>query len=102
MWSGRNTHRARIAASDDLKSLLKEAFEKRRQSHHYLIAHSHGGNVALYSLADKSVSEGLTGIITMGTPFICCRDRGVTEAVGLLKFAVPAFTSALIFLLTLG
>jgi len=101
-WSGRNTHQARIAAAEDLKVALKKEFAKHPDRHHYLIAHSHGGNVALYSLADSEVAEHVEGIVTMGTPFIVCRDRGVADAVKLLKFGVPALAGLLITFLFAG
>jgi len=73
-WSGRNTHRARIKAGHELAAHI-EAVRKilPASCRRFIIAHSHGGNVAL--LAHKHLPEELhaLGIATPGTPFVYAR-----------------------------
>lgn len=71
-WSGRNSFLARSMGAKALQELLEPAaaLGERR----YLIAHSHGGNIAYEGLmgAFDSQSEGSTvhGCITLSTPFL--------------------------------
>jgi hypothetical protein len=72
VWGGRNSHKARLAAARTLSDSLKETLSKHPLKRHFIIAHSHGGNVALYALKYLTETEQkqLSGIITLGTPFI--------------------------------
>lgn len=69
-WSGRNTHKARITAGYELARHIRELRNNCRACKHFIVAHSHGGNVAL--LAHKHLPEEIhaTGVATLGTPFI--------------------------------
>src|SRR4051794_38938923 len=51
-WSGRNAHKDRIAAADSLKLQLRGQVQSFPDAVHVIIAHSHGGNVALFALRD--------------------------------------------------
>jgi hypothetical protein len=79
-WSGENSHAARIKAGRELAGVLRENLARYPYIPHYVIAHSHGGNVALYAL--KFLSEQqlgrIAGVVTLGTPFIWCSMRDVT------------------------
>ena len=44
---------------------------------HFVIAHSHGGNIALYALRDPAVRERITGVATLATPFLIARERNL-------------------------
>ena len=50
-WSGRNSHSARIAAGKQLGEFIRRLKNERPDRPCYVIAHSHGGNVALYALS---------------------------------------------------
>jgi pimeloyl-ACP methyl ester carboxylesterase len=69
-WSGRNTHKARIKAGSQLADHIRELKKRYPLSKHFIVAHSHGGNVAL--LAHKHLPQNLhaTGVTTLGTPFL--------------------------------
>lgn len=69
-WSGRNTHRARVKAGYRLATHITELKSRYPLAKHFIVAHSHGGNVALF--AHKHLPEALhaTGIATLGTPFV--------------------------------
>lgn len=85
-WSGENSHAARNAAAAALFELVLQLHQSCREARICIIAHSHGGNVALYAarrmtqeLADQIV------LVTWGTPFLTCRVRELDEARPLLS-----------------
>src|SRR5882672_10374639 len=93
LWSGWNSHHARLAASralDDHVSWVRTTLAPRA---HFVIAHSHGGNVAMYSAKDPSLATQLSGIVCMATPFINSATRrsrsAVTYLVSLVFLIVP-------------
>lgn len=69
-WSGRNSHRERVAAGTLLRDELLRRFEMFPEALHYLIAHSHGGNVCLYALRDSEVVARCSGLACISTPFL--------------------------------
>src|SRR5271165_1131196 len=77
-WSGRNSHIARLQAGRDLARGLRETIQEHPSVPHYVVAHSHGGNVLLYALKEMTDTERrqISGVVTLGTPFIhsCPQD----------------------------
>jgi hypothetical protein len=70
-WSGHNSFAARLRAGNELARQLRDQITAQPGARHYVIAHSHGGNVALYALkADPFLRSGLAGIICISTPFL--------------------------------
>src|SRR5436190_15445060 len=51
VWSGYNSHRARFDAARELASFVAECGEPYPDRPVAFVAHSHGGNVALWSLS---------------------------------------------------
>ena len=74
-WTGANTHAARIEAGDRLARFIRDGHEQDPGAQHFLVAHSHGGNVALYAMRDPAAAGIVNGIVTLGTPFIHARRR---------------------------
>jgi hypothetical protein len=74
MWSGRNSLRARDSAAKELQAALNELVDRYPSSKHFIICHSHGGNVVLQSLTDK-ISETISGIVFFAVPFFHIRRR---------------------------
>ena len=72
LWDGHNSHESRLAGAKRLSEHVAEIRRLASPTHHYLICHSHGGNIALYAAKDRSFVEALSGLVTLGTPFICC------------------------------
>jgi len=77
-WSGKNSHRARDRASSELAAHLESQIRDVPNAQQWIIAHSHGGNVALRAVA--AVSESiLSGVqistIALATPFVHSRGR---------------------------
>ena len=64
---------------------------------HFLVAHSHGGNVALSALKNKAVRRSIDGLVCLATPFLFSRRRQLPAR--LLGFSV-IFVGLLIFQLT--
>jgi RNA polymerase sigma factor (sigma-70 family) len=70
LWSGANSVRARDGAaralSDELRTELKDDPDARA----VIIAHSHGGNVALRALQQLNSVAGQIKVVTLATPFL--------------------------------
>lgn len=73
VWSGRNDHRARMQAGLALRKRLKDIASDDERI--YVLAHSHGGNVALYAIDDPDLEERIEGIVFMATPFLHFRPQ---------------------------
>src|SRR3954451_8770890 len=68
-WSGANSVHARDCAARDLSDQLREDL-KDPDTTAVIIAHSHGGNVALRALQDLDPKAGRIRVITLATPFL--------------------------------
>ena len=96
-WSGGNSHSARLQAGDDLALYLSQLRMEFPDAQHFVIAHSHGGNVAMYAMEAKlsdgeKHGDGIAGVITLATPFITLRKRQLP------KFVIPSALIALAFI----
>jgi hypothetical protein len=69
-WSGDNTVYARKEAGDELAEHVKTISAAHPGARQILVAHSHGGNVALYALRDLRVNANVVGIACIATPFL--------------------------------
>ena len=56
-WSGWPSHIARNRAAENLRLFLHEKLAQNPNDRHFVVAHSHGGNIALYAMRDSSLSE---------------------------------------------
>jgi hypothetical protein len=86
-WSGGNTIDARRDAAGRLRAQILADSVPVTDARHFLIAHSHGGNIALYALRDSTVRERVTGVATLATPFLIARKRDLGTR-GLIVFCV--------------
>ncbi len=98
-WSGDNSHRARLMAASRLRRQVEDTIVEFPDADHFIIAHSHGGNVAFYAFRDDppSVRSRLSGIICMATPFIHCDKRDLSWA----SFAMVVIAIAFVVLIGL-
>ncbi|MGH7513765.1 MAG: hypothetical protein ACREOQ_12665 [Gemmatimonadales bacterium] len=87
-WSGRNSHKMRLRASKELELHLNEATRANPGAKHFVVAHSHGGNVALYALRQRALQMRLAGLATLATPFILCEERDIQS--GIEKFLLQS------------
>ena len=95
-WSGRNRQVDRLHAGRSLHERLLQLAEKYPASSHHVIAHSHGGNVALYALREgRQLDTRLENVrvITMATPFLVMRNRRTPTV---LLVVLGYFTLALV------
>ena len=98
-WSGGNTVRARARAAADLATHIDAVARRFPAANHYVIAHSHGGNVALYALRQRS-SVRISGLACLSTPFLHVRNRNLGQ-VSISSISAGMFISALIVVQTL-
>lgn len=93
-WSGHNSHRARLQAAEALTRQLGVTFAEYPLAEHHLIAHSHGGNVALYALRDPSISDRITSVVCLATPFIHAHARPVEPVFKVLRVMIDSLALA--------
>lgn len=80
LWSGSNSHRARCQAAIELRRHIAICVQKYPAQDHFIVAHSHGGNVALYALRDSQTAVHVRGVACLSTPFLHCRRRNFGPA----------------------
>jgi hypothetical protein len=71
-WNGKNSHRERIRASWALLEHLQREIAANPDAKHVILAHSHGGTVAVNALArsgDSLPRGAISQLICMATPF---------------------------------
>jgi hypothetical protein len=69
-WSGRNSHRARVRAGRALGDHLTALIERYPGAAHAIVAHSHGGNAAMYAVRTAGLAARIGAIVCMATPFV--------------------------------
>lgn len=89
IWDLTNT--ARLNGGGSLgQHILSEEPSDERNGKHFIIAHSHGGNVAMYALQDARVREHVDGLICLATPFLFPRARALSIATLVLSLVIMA------------
>ena len=88
-----NTLSARKKGGDELTGYLKKLPDVDG-ARRYLVAHSHGGNVALHALKDEAALKKVSGLICLATP--CLFSKRAPFRRDLLGFSAVA-----LFMLTL-
>lgn len=73
-WSGRNAVEARMEGA---RRLVEELRSQMQDSDAvlFVIAHSHGGNLAMYAMRDPAIRSRVAGLVTMATPFVVASRR---------------------------
>ena len=97
-WKGSNSILTRSSASSELAKRLKRLLLKFPNARHFLIAHSHGGNIAYYTLRESALSQSIAGVICLSTPFLHTNQRLILP---LTKYWL-LFTLVTSFLITLA
>jgi hypothetical protein len=69
-WLGWNSGRARFKAQERLRACLEKNLEAAPNAQHFVIAHSHGGNIAIRAVASPRLQTQIRGIACLSTPFI--------------------------------
>ena len=92
-WRGRNREGDREQGVEQLKASIKEQFDLHPNAKHFVVAHSHGGNIAATAVADPEISRHLAGLVCFNTPFLVTVQRNLVSlaiALGFVAvFAVP-------------
>ena len=60
-WSGANTHAARLEVGDHPAQYLCDGHALDPDARHFVVAHRHGGNVALYAMRDAAARAVAAG-----------------------------------------
>jgi hypothetical protein len=77
-WTGYNSVQARYEAACALSETVADEF-RRGTRQVFIVAHSHGGNVAEYASAMLEPQLRVSGIVTMACPFISASPRNMTQ-----------------------
>jgi hypothetical protein len=80
-WSVANTFRARRRASAELARTLVGILREHPNAAHLVVAHSHGGNVALRALTPE-LMRALAGVACLATPVLVGRARRFDPVLG--------------------
>jgi hypothetical protein len=102
-WSGSNLQYKRALAATELLRRHEDLRRRHRHAQHFIVAHSHGGNVALEAaLQDKTFRTSLRGIICLSTPFLQFSERTEIDKETLLTLALfGVYFVVLVYLLPL-
>ena len=74
-WSGGNSLTDRLQARDDLLVRIMELQDTFPKAALFLVAHSHGGNVAAYALHHLPKTHRVVGLACLATPFVHAKVR---------------------------
>ena len=77
LWSGWNTVTSRRKAVTRLISQLRALQTRWPHARHFVIGHSHGGNIAFQAMRERSVAELIVGVACLSTPFLCVSPREI-------------------------
>ena len=69
-WSGSNSIYARQAAAKKLAAILRSDLNRFPDVPSVIVAHSHGGNVALLALSELGSDAARVRVVTLATPFL--------------------------------
>ena len=85
-WSGKNSDHDRLKGAETLARVLRRLDREGRP--HAVLAHSHGGNVAVEGLARTRRSARRGGIISFGTPFFVRKLKTVPRLIALFQLVL--------------
>ena len=91
-WSGGNSHASRIAAAKELVLLLERQYANDNVQK-VIIAHSHGGNIAMYALRELGEKAAEFNLVTMATPFLNAEGNEYTAVLQINLFMIPFLLS---------
>ena len=78
-WSGKNSFAARLRATEELVAFMNHIAESDLDARFHLLAHSHGGNVALHASRSDAVTARINSISCLGTPVLVGREVAPTK-----------------------
>ncbi|MDM0049930.1 hypothetical protein [Variovorax sp. J22R115] len=75
-WTGANSHAAREKGSAELRQKIASLPPQSDENLNMLLAHSHGGNLALMALTnDSETRKTISMVVCLSTPFIEAKER---------------------------
>lgn len=74
-WSSKNSHNQRMQGAKALAAMLLKQKKDFPEAKKVIVAHSHGGNLALYALKLMKEEASEFKLITMATPFFNIKKR---------------------------
>jgi hypothetical protein len=77
LWSGWNAVTARRRGVERLISHLAALQARWPHARHFVIGHSHGGNIAFQAMRDEAVESRTAGVVCLSTPFLCAAPRNL-------------------------
>jgi Lipase (class 3) len=80
-WSHSNCYRARMRAARRLAEQLQDQIRENPDARQWVVAHSHGGNIAVHAirhLRNSGADAARVSTVTLATPFIHARRRVVS------------------------
>lgn len=92
-WTGANSFGAREAAAERLRHRLGVWGHRAPDARHLVVAHSHGGTVAVDALGQwtaPGAASAVKGILTMATPFVALRPAPVAGWQRQLRYLAAA------------
>ncbi len=89
IWSGRNTVAGRQAAADQLSDMLETSCANTPDIPHVVVAHSHGGNIAMTALSRSETLRERCGLVCLSTPFLVMRPREMSLGAGIYQILFP-------------
>jgi len=88
-WSGNNTVKSRYFAAIKLRNEIRASIvEYNGKVSHFIIGHSHGGNIALYAM-DNEVNAYVKGIYCLSTPIVNISKRKVGNITSKYYYLAP-------------
>ena len=94
-WSGGNSHSARGDAAEALAKKLAQLHAAAPRARHFIVAHSHGGNIALAAVSRLPDPDIISGIVNMGTPYLNARERDLQGSSGIVSVLLTAAGGAI-------
>lgn len=79
-WSGRNSFKAREEAIRNLRKQILQDPGRDPDTKLFLIAHSHGGNIAYSAACEPDLQGRIHGVICLSTPFLQASPRALGDA----------------------
>lgn len=70
VWDGRNSFRSRREAANHLSDQINNFLDTYASGKVHIVAHSHGGNIALLAVQQIVQNDRIASLCTIGTPFI--------------------------------
>jgi Alpha/beta hydrolase family len=91
-WSGANTTAARRGGVENLRSKLRDSLTTNPSRRHIVIGHSHGGTIALRTVAEFEFVKNVS-VILLSTPILIPRKRTLSFRLG-YTLAMGTYLSA--------